>query len=117
MTDHPVDDAFDAFAGGAGRATGHWAAFTVALIIVASWTIGAFFKGFTDTTWQLFINTGTTIITFLMVFLIQHTADKDMLALHVKLDRILKCLDAPTEDVEGIEQEPESHIREQREER
>jgi low affinity Fe/Cu permease len=114
---HSVDDAFDALAGGAGRATGHWGAFTGALVIVVAWTIGAFFKGFTDTTWQLFINTGTTIITFLMVFLIQHTADKDMLALHVKLDRVLEGLDIHTEDVEGIEEEPESHIRKQREER
>jgi low affinity Fe/Cu permease len=84
---------------------------------VVAWTIGAFFKGFTDTTWQLFINTGTTIITFLMVFLIQHTADKDMLALHVKLDRVLEGLDIHTEDVQGIEEEPESRIRQERDER
>jgi len=113
VSDHPVDDAFDAFAGAAGRVTGHWAAFTVALLLVLAWSVGLFFVGLTDA-YQLIINTSTTIITFLMVFLIQHTADKDMLALHVKLDRILECMGADTSDVEGIEREPESRIRETR---
>jgi low affinity Fe/Cu permease len=113
VTDHPVDDAFDAFASAVGRATGHWAAFTAALTLVVVWGAGIFLVGLTDA-YQLVINTSTTIITFLMVFLIQHTADKDMLALHVKLDRVLECLDARTEDVERIDEQPESRIREQR---
>jgi low affinity Fe/Cu permease len=113
---HSVDDAFDAFAGGAGRVTGHWGAFTAALTLVLVWTAGIFVVGLTDA-YQLIINTSTTIITFLMVFLIQHTADKDMLALHVKLDRVLEGLDIHTEDVQGIEEEPESRIRQERDER
>ena len=89
MSDHPIDDAFDAFAGGAGRATGHWGAFTAALILVLIWCVGLFFVGLTDA-YQLVINTSTTIITFLMVFLIQSTQNRDAEAVQVKLDELLR---------------------------
>jgi low affinity Fe/Cu permease len=80
---------FTRFANHASRATGHPSAFVVAVVIVAIWAItGPLFK-FSDT-WQLVINTGTTIITFLMVFLIQNTQNRDSAAIHLKLDELIR---------------------------
>jgi low affinity Fe/Cu permease len=67
-------------------------AFAVAVIIVIVWAaVGPVFR-YSDT-WQLVINTGTTIVTFLMVFLIQNTQNRDSHAMHVKLDEIIRALD------------------------
>ena len=72
-----------AWAGGSGG-------FASAVAIVAIWAaLGPVF-GFSDT-WQLVINTGTTIVTFLMVFLIQRTQNKDALAIHLKLNELVDC--------------------------
>ncbi len=70
------------------RATGTPAAFVIALLVVLVWAItGPLFK-FSDT-WQLVINTGTTIITFLMVFIIQQSQNKDTMALQLKLNELI----------------------------
>jgi low affinity Fe/Cu permease len=72
------------------RAAGHPATFGGALLIIVVWAaVGPLF-GFSDT-WQLVVNTGTTIITFLMVFLIQHTQNKDSEAMQVKLDELIRA--------------------------
>jgi low affinity Fe/Cu permease len=63
-------------------------AFLLALVVVAVWAVTGPLFGFSDT-WQLVINTGTTIVTFLMVFLIQNTQNRDSRALHVKLDELI----------------------------
>jgi low affinity Fe/Cu permease len=82
---------FTRFANGASRATGRPGTFVLALIVVLTWAItGPIFK-FSDT-WQLVINTGTTIITFLMVFLIQNTQNRDAEAMHVKMDELIRAL-------------------------
>jgi low affinity Fe/Cu permease len=57
------------------------------------WLVSGPLFGYSDT-WQLVINTGTTIVTFLMVFLVQHTQNRDARALHLKLDELLRSLDA-----------------------
>jgi low affinity Fe/Cu permease len=75
---------FERFARGASMLAGKPAAFFSALAIVVAWLATGPIFGFTDT-WQLIINTGTTIVTFLMVFLLQHTQNRDTLALQVKL--------------------------------
>jgi len=81
---------FTRFANGASRATGRPGTFVLALIVVLTWAItGPIFK-FSDT-WQLVINTGTTIITFLMVFLIQNTQNRDAEAMHVKMDELIRA--------------------------
>ena len=81
---------FGRFAKWTSRVTGSPAAFAVALVVVASWAVSGPLFGFSDT-WQLVINTGTTIATFLMVFLIQNTQNRDAQALQVKLDELIRC--------------------------
>ena len=79
---------FEEFSNKVTRATGSPVAFIAAVALVIIWAItGPIFK-FSDT-WQLVINTGTTIITFLMVFVIQHSQNKDTVALHLKLNELL----------------------------
>lgn len=79
---------FERFSQTAVRATGSSTAFLLAVLIVVLWAVsGPIFK-FSET-WQLVINTGTTIITFLMVFLIQKTQNKDSKAIHLKLNELI----------------------------
>lgn len=84
--------AFRVFAKWAAWATGHPLAFVAALTIVAVWALTGPMFGFSDT-WQLVINTGTTIITFLMVFLIQNTQNRDTAAIHIKLDELIRAVE------------------------
>jgi low affinity Fe/Cu permease len=70
---------------------GHYLAFMVALAIILVWALTGPIFGFSDT-WQLIINTGTTIVTFLMVFLIQNTQNRDAKAVHIKLDEIIRAI-------------------------
>jgi low affinity Fe/Cu permease len=80
---------FTRFAKGTSRATGRPIAFALAVGLIAVWaTTGPMFH-FSDT-WQLVINTGTTVITFLMVFLIQNTQYRDSEAVHLKLDELIR---------------------------
>ncbi|MDT5269473.1 MAG: hypothetical protein QOH49_1659 [Acidobacteriota bacterium] len=80
---------FTRFAKWTARATGRPAAFVMAASVIVVWGVtGPLFK-FSDT-WQLVINTGTTIVTFLMVFLIQNTQNRDTEALQVKLDELIR---------------------------
>jgi low affinity Fe/Cu permease len=80
------------FAKAASRATGHPLAFLGATAIIVIWALTGPLFGFSDT-WQLVINTGTTIITFLMVFLIQNTQNRDTGAMQVKLDELIRSID------------------------
>ena len=73
-----------------GEVTGHPFAFAIAVSIILVWAVTGPLFGFSDT-WQLVINTGTTIITFLMVFLIQSTQNRDTEALHLKLDELIRA--------------------------
>jgi low affinity Fe/Cu permease len=71
------------------RTTGQPATFMIALLVIAGWAISGPIFNWSDT-WQLVVNTGTTIVTFLMVFLIQSTQNRDAVAVHVKLDELLR---------------------------
>jgi len=84
--------------------TGSTSAFALACGIIVVWTLTGPLFNFNDT-WQLVINTGTTIVTFLMVFLIQRTQNKDSLALHLKLNEIVAALEGASNrliDVESL---------------
>jgi len=74
------------------RASGHPAAFGVACAIIAIWAVTGPAFHFSDT-WQLVINTGTTIVTFLMVFLIQNTQNRDSQAVQIKLDELIRAVE------------------------
>ena len=81
---------FTRFSTTAARATGRPATFMLAVVIVLVWGVTGPLFGFSDT-WQLVINTGTTIVTFLMVFLIQNTQNRDSEAMHVKMDELIRA--------------------------
>jgi len=85
------DNAFySMLAKSSARLAGRPAAFNLALLVLAVWLVTGPVFGFSDT-WQLVINTGTTIVTFLMVFLIQNTQNRDTEALHIKLDELIRA--------------------------
>ncbi|RIX74101.1 low affinity iron permease family protein [Acidovorax cavernicola] len=92
---------FDSFANAVARWTGSPATFLICVIVVVAWAVAGPFFGFSET-WQLVINTGTTIVTFLMVFLIQNTQNRDSAALQTKLDELIRTSDAE-DDFIGIE--------------
>jgi low affinity Fe/Cu permease len=81
---------FNRFAMQVARKTGHPGAFVLAVLVIAGWAVTGPMFGFSDT-WQLVINTGTTIVTFLMVFLIQNTQSRDSAAMQMKLDEIIRA--------------------------
>jgi len=82
---------FSRFAKWAAYATGHPTSFVLAVGTLCVWAITGPFYHFSDT-WQLVINTGTTIITFLMVFLIQNTQNRDSAAMQLKLDELIRAV-------------------------
>jgi low affinity Fe/Cu permease len=87
-------------------------AFLTALLVIVVWVVTGPLFGFSDT-WQLVINTGTTVVTFLMVFLIQNTQNRDARAIHLKLDELLRAtpkarnefMEVEEEDLDEIERE------------
>ena len=99
----------------ASRAAGRPITFAIAVAIILIWAItGPIFK-FSDT-WQLVINTGTTIITFLMVFLIQNTQNRDTEALQIKLDELIRAAKEAHNallDLEELDDEELDEIREE----
>jgi len=92
---------FDSFANAVARIAGSPAAFLLCVAVVVVWAVAGPFFGFSET-WQLVINTGTTIVTFLMVFLIQNTQNRDGVALQTKLDELIRSSDAENDFI-GIE--------------
>jgi low affinity Fe/Cu permease len=80
---------FSAFASSASRGAGRASTFVFAVAVIAVWAVTGPLFGFSDT-WQLIINTGTTIVTFLMVFLIQNSQNRDSAAIQVKLDELIR---------------------------
>lgn len=101
---------FDRFAGTATRSAGSPAAFVVAVIVVAAWAITGPMFDYSET-WQLVINTGTTIVTFLMVFLIQQSQNKDAVAVHLKLNELLASHREASNMLVSIEDLDEEELR------
>jgi low affinity Fe/Cu permease len=98
---------FDRFSSKVTKATGSSSAFIIAFGVIIVWAVTGPLFHFSDT-WQLVINTGTTIITFLMVFIIQQSQNKDTLAIHLKLNELIASNDCTSNrliDVEDLTEE------------
>jgi low affinity Fe/Cu permease len=108
-TSQPKGDWFARLAVATSRISGRPTTFLLAVAIVLVWAITGPLFGFSDT-WQLVINTGTTIVTFLMVFLIQATQNRDTLALQLKLDELILATKNARNHVAGIEEAPDEEI-------
>ena len=96
------------------RATGRPLTFTLMTLVVVGWAVSGPYFHYSDT-WQLTINTGTTIVTFLMVFLIQATQNRDAEAIQIKLDEIIRALEGAHNamlDLEELEEEDLVKLRE-----
>ena len=93
----------------ATRASGTSYAFIVALAVIVIWAVTGPLFGFSNT-WQLVINTGTTIVTFLMVFLIQRAQNKDSIAIHLKLNEIVAEMDGACIRLIDVEDLSEAEI-------
>jgi low affinity Fe/Cu permease len=103
-----VSRLFTGFAEGVAKAAGRPLAFILCLVAIVVWAATGPFFGFSDT-WQLIINTATTIVTFLMVFLIQNTQNRDGAALQTKLDELIRASTAQNMFV-GIEHLTEEEV-------
>jgi low affinity Fe/Cu permease len=97
-----MKEGFRRFATATSEAVGTPWVFLAALAIVIIWGITGPLFGFSDT-WQLVINTGTTIVTFLMVFLVQNTQNRDARAIHLKLDELLRAVEGARTGLVNLE--------------
>lgn len=100
-TSTSLRDRFHRFSRVTAEAVGSVWAFLIALATVAVWGLTGPLFGFSDT-WQLVINTGTTIVTFIMVFLIQSTQNRDAKAVHLKLDEVIRSIRAARNDLNDL---------------
>ena len=98
-----VQDAFRVFARTSSAVLGSAWAFTIAILVIIIWAATGPAFNFSNT-WQLIINTGTTIVTFLMVFLIQNTQNRDAKAVHLKLDEIIRAIKGARNEMVDLEE-------------
>src|SRR5262245_31744313 len=89
--------------------TGGTTAFTLACLVIVVWTVTGPVFNYSDT-WQLVINTGTTIVTFLMVFLIQRAQNKDSMAIQLKLNELVAAIDGASNRLIGCEELSEQEV-------
>jgi low affinity Fe/Cu permease len=98
-----MQELFRAFAHRASVAVGSFWAFLLALVVIVVWVVTGPLFDYSDS-WQLVINTGTTIVTFLMVFLIQNTQNRESRALHLKLDELLHAVTGARDELIDLEE-------------
>jgi len=109
MSDKKKPSLFERFANWATTATGSSGAFLMAALVVVVWAASGPVFGYSET-WQLVINTGTTIVTFLMVFLIQNAQNKDSKAVHLKLNELIAAHEGASNRIINIEDLSEKEL-------
>jgi low affinity Fe/Cu permease len=107
---HGISDVFSNASRHISRLLGSAWAFMAAVAVIVVWALSGPAFGFSDT-WQLVINTSTTIVTFLMVFLIQNTQNRDSLSIQLKLDELLASLPQPRTNLVDLEDLPEAELK------
>ena len=112
---HRLAARFSRFAQATASWTGHPAAFLLAMAVVIAWIVTGPIFNYSDT-WQLVINTGTTIVTFLMVFLIQNTQNRDTLAIQLKLSELVLAMKGAENKFAAIEDLTDEELEELHEE-
>ncbi|MEP7177230.1 MAG: low affinity iron permease family protein [Gemmatimonadales bacterium] len=100
---------FTRFAKATARTAGHPSTFGLAVLVILAWAVTGPLFHFSDT-WQLVINTGTTIVTFLMVFLIQNTQNRDSVAMQIKLDELLRAVKGAQTALADLEELTEEEL-------
>ena len=110
-----MKNGFRKFASWTAEMSGRPSTFLLAVVIVLIWAMtGPYFR-FSDT-WQLVINTGTTIVTFLMVFLIQNTQNRDARAMQIKLDELIRAISQARNELVDLEDQPDEEIQDLKQE-
>jgi low affinity Fe/Cu permease len=104
-----LNEKFRKFAVCIAKFAGTPIAFTISLFLIVGWALSGPFFQFSDT-WQLVINTGTTIITFLMVFLIQNMQNRDAKAIHLKLDELIRAIKGARNNLVTLENLSEEEL-------
>jgi len=104
-----MNEMFSKFATAVARQSGRPTVFALACALLLVWAASGPFVGFSEN-WQLIINTATTIITFLMVFLIQNTQNRDSLAVQIKLDELIRAIEGARDDFIDLEQLSEQQL-------
>ncbi len=105
-----MNEIFHKFAHRVAELVGSAVAFVAAVLLILVWAITGPVFHFSDT-WQLIINTGTTIVTFLMVFLIQNTQNRDAKAIHLKLDELLRSAQGARNSLINLEDLPDDDLQ------
>lgn len=101
--DNVMKDRFRVVASKVSQVAGSATAFLLAMTVIVTWAVSGPYFEYSDT-WQLVINTGTTIVTFLMVFLIQNTQNRDARAIHLKLDELIRSTRSARNSMVDIEE-------------
>jgi low affinity Fe/Cu permease len=109
------DDLFRKLAHSTAERVGSAWVFLAAVVVVLAWALTGPFFAFSDT-WQLVINTGTTIVTFLMVFLIQNTQNRDAKAIHLKLDELIRAVKGARNTLVDLENLSDAELQKLQEE-
>ena len=104
-----MTELFSKIAQWTSRRAGCASTFGIAVLVVVIWAFAGPLFGFSDT-WQLIINTGTTIVTFLMVFLIQHTQNRDTQAIHIKLDELIRATNQARNTLINLEDDSDEKL-------